>query len=59
MKPPKTMPVVEMVVNGKKVRGVILDETHGRPVGTIAIISDDVRYVQKAGGPKVCVCFLS
>ena len=53
------MPVVEMVVNGKKVRGVILDETHGRPVGTIAIISDDVRYVQKAGGPKVCVCFLS
>lgn len=46
-KPSKDMPVVTTVYNGRSIKGVMLDETHGRPVGSIAIYGEDVKYVQK------------
>ena len=46
-KPGREYTITTVVFNGKPVRGVLLDESHGRPVGTIAIYGEDTRYVQK------------
>lgn len=46
-KPTKDMPVATTVCNGRSIKGVMLDETHGRPVGSIAIYGEDIKYVQK------------
>lgn len=34
---------------GRVVKGVILDESHGRPVGTIALYGEDRKFVSKDG----------
>jgi hypothetical protein len=47
-KPPKEMTVHTMAFNGRMVKGVLLDESHGRPVGSIAVYSEDNRFVDKA-----------
>lgn len=46
---PKELSVTTMMVNGRKIRGVVLDESHGRPVGSVCIYSEDTKYVTKAG----------
>lgn len=38
----------KITYQGQVVRGVMLDESHGRPVGTIAMIGEDKRYVDQA-----------
>ena len=45
--PPKGMAITDMEYQGKMVRGVMLDETHGCPVGCIAVKSQDTKFVQK------------
>lgn len=45
--PPRTMPQTTIPYQGKQVKGVILDESHGRPVGTIALYGEDTKYVNK------------
>ena len=46
-KVPRTMNLMTMPYQGRMLRGGILDETHGRPAGTIALYSEDTRYVTK------------
>ena len=47
-KPPKTMKLVSIPYQGRVVSGVLLDESHGRPVGSIAFYGEDHRFVEKA-----------
>ena len=44
---PKEYAIVTMPYQGRALKGVMLDESHGRPVGTISVYSDDVRYAKK------------
>ena len=44
---PKTMTVTTITYQGRQVRGVVLDESHGRPAGTIALYSEDTRFIRK------------
>ena len=47
-KPDKaTHPVIAMPYQGKVIKGVLLDESHGRPVGTFAIYGEDTRFIKK------------
>ena len=46
-KPGKNMSIVTLPYNGRQVKGVLLDESHGRPVGSIAILGHDDRFVNK------------
>jgi len=46
--PPKSLTVTELDYQGKRMKGYMLDESHGRPVGTIAVMSEDTRFVNKA-----------
>ena len=47
--PPKDMPIQTTWFQGRQVRGILLDESHGVPVGSIAIYSTDVRHVSRTG----------
>ena len=44
---PSSMAIQEMEINGVKRKGVILTEDHGRPVGSVNIYSEDIKYVAK------------
>lgn len=46
-KPPKSMAIHTIQYCGRAVRGVLLDETHGRPCGTITVYGEDRRFVNK------------
>lgn len=46
-KPSKGTTITTLVYQGRPVKGVLLDESHGRPVGSIAIYGEDQRFVQK------------
>lgn len=46
-KPPCSAQTI--VHSGRKLKGYLLDETYGRPVGTIAMYGEESKYVQKAG----------
>ena len=54
-KVPRSMALTSMPYQGRVLKGVILDETHGRPAGTIALYSEDTRYVRKDGFGFVCL----
>jgi hypothetical protein len=42
--------ITSMEFEGKDIRGVLLDESHGRPVGTIAVHAKNEKGVKKACG---------
>ncbi|CAE7947521.1 unnamed protein product, partial [Symbiodinium sp. KB8] len=46
-RPPKGLVTVPW--QGTQIKGYLLDESYGRPVGTVAIYSEDVRYIGKEG----------
>ena len=46
-RPPKTLTLHAIPYSGRIVKGVMLDETHGRPVGTICIYGEDVKFIKK------------
>ena len=46
-KPGKDMKMASMPYSGKTVHGVMLDESRGRPVGSIAVFGQDFKYVSK------------
>lgn len=46
-RPPKTMTIHSIPYSGRIVKGVMLDETWGRPVGSINIYGEDFKYIQK------------
>ena len=46
---PKPKKTTTITFNGKQLRGVILDESHGKPVGVIEMESYDEKSAVKAG----------
>ena len=52
-KAPATFKVHTIEHSGRKIKGYLLDETYGRPVGSIAIYGDDSRFVSKAGSISI------
>lgn len=50
---PKSMSLVDLDYQGKRLKGYMLDESHGRPVGTIAVMTEDTRFTTKARMPKL------
>ncbi|CAE7751475.1 unnamed protein product, partial [Symbiodinium sp. CCMP2592] len=46
-RPPKNLRLITVPWQGRQIKGYVLDETRGRPVGSVTIIVEDTRYIGK------------